>query len=90
MILIDGRWAAYRYQIMGHILQGAAMGAGLASGEAGFMAPAAAWLAFSIAYQSAGYIRKREMDGHGDTLRRDIRDYMVGLAPAALIVSLLT
>lgn len=88
-MFIDSRWYNYRNQILGHILQGAAIGAGLASGEISYMAPAAGWLVMSVAYQYAGYIRKRDMDGYGDTIKRDIRDYMVGMVPGASLVALL-
>jgi len=37
-------------------------------------------MALAMSYQWAGWIRHKEMDGtgHGDTLRRDIRDHLIG------------
>lgn len=72
----DDRWEDWTPEILSHIIQGAACGVGMACGSWELFAAGFAWMLFSCFYQLCGFLKKN------DTVAKDVRDYLVGCAPA--------
>jgi len=74
-ILNDDRWEKWWLQILTHYAVGAFSGYLLMQAE--YALVGFSLLFASLVYQCAGYVRHIEKDKHGDTVIRDIKDYII-------------
>lgn len=73
----DDRWNDWAWEIVSHHLIGAACGYLTVRGK--HQTAATTFLAANLVYQWAGWVR------HNDTLKRDVRDYVVGYGIGAAV-----
>lgn len=72
----DDRWKDWTFEILTHIATGIGAAALIVSAKR--PVEGASLLGLCMVYQWAGWVRKKEIRGEGDTLRRDVLDYLIG------------